>query len=119
MSNSNNGGIARYDGSSWLNAYTQNGGDLSDGSPDAVACDDMDTLYIGYYDNDVGIDRYSYSSGQWLSTLDNSNSGISDDGLWWDSMSWENGQLVLGHKDGTTGSGNNQQTSYGLSLIHI
>ena len=120
MSNNNNGGIARYDGGSgtWLSAFTYNGGDLSDDTPDAVTCDDTDTLYVGYYDNNIGIDRYSYSNARWMATLDNSNSGISNDGLWWDSIAWENGQLLLGHKFGTTGNGGNAQVSYGgFSLI--
>ena len=118
MSNSNNGGIARYDGSSWLSAFTSNSGDLSDDSPDAITCDDTDTLYVGYFDNNVGIDRYDYTNARWLATMDNSNSGISDDGIWWDSIDWYNGQLLLGHKYGTTGSGGNTQVSYGgLSLV--
>lgn len=111
MSNSWNGGIARYDGSAWVSSFTTSSG-LSDDTPVSVVCDDQDTLYVGFYDDGFGIDRYSYPRSLWLTTLDHSNSGISDSGLWWDSISWDNGQLAIGHRLDTNGNSNG-----GLSVI--
>ena len=111
MSSVPNGGVARYDGTTWITSFATSSG-LSDDNPVSVVCDDQDTLYIGYYDEGFGIDRYSYPRALWLSNLDNVNSGISDSGLWWDSISWNNGQLAIGHRLSNNGNNNG-----GVSVI--
>ena len=114
MSNNNNGGVARYNvNSGQWNSWTQSGGSLADDSPSAVVCDNQDTLYIGYFSPDQGIDRYSYSQSKFIRQIDESNNGISGDSVWWDTMAWSNGVLVIGHESGTTGNGGNSVTQYG------
>ncbi|MCS5537884.1 MAG: hypothetical protein NZ770_07240, partial [Candidatus Poseidoniaceae archaeon] len=114
MSNNQNGGVARYNvNTGQWSSWTQSGGSLADDSPSAVVCDNQDTLYIGYFSPDEGIDRYSYSQSKFIRQIDESNNGISGDSVWWDTMAWSNGVLVIGHESGTTGQGGNTITQYG------
>jgi len=119
MSNSFNGGVARYDlnTGSWTNSWTQSGGDLSDDAPSAVTCDDQDVLYIGYYQADAGVDRYDYQSTSFISQIDRASNGISSDRTWWDSIEWSSGKLAIGHGVGTTGGANGGTEVGGFSIL--
>jgi len=118
MSNNNNGGIGRFDTttSQW-SSWTQNGGSLSDDTPSAVACDNTDTLYIGYLSPDQGVDRYSYRNSKFISQIDEAGNGISGDGVWWDSIGWNNGVLVLGHEAEAAGNGGGTTQYGGFSML--
>ena len=77
-----NGGIARID---LQNASVQSGFDRSqlDGfAPASVACDTQDTLYIGYYNDNQPITRYSYASNAFLSSLTTSSHNLPSDRVW-------------------------------------
>jgi len=110
----NGGGVGRYNIStdSWeSNVWTQGGGGLDDDDAVALTCDDQNVVYIGYQDEGRGISRYDYTSSNWLTTLDSSD-GISEDSVWWDSLSWGGGILVIGHSFEDDSDG-------GISIIEV
>ena len=100
----NNGGIARLD---LQNASVNSGLDSSqlDGTaPASVTCDNQDTLYIGYYNDNQPISRYSYATSAFLSSLTTSSHNLPSDRVWYDAMSHSGTQLIVGHAVGNFGS---------------
>ena len=108
------GGVGRFNTvtDSWetTNLWENNNG-LDDDDAVALACDDQEVMYIAYQDEGHGITRYDYSSGNWLVTLDSSD-GISEEPVWWDSMDWGGGMLVVGHSYEDDSNG-------GMSIIEV
>ena len=99
-----NGGIARID---LQNASVQSDFDRSqlDGfAPASVACDAQDTLYIGYYNDNQPITRYSYVSNAFLSSLTTSSHNLPSDRVWYDGLAHSGTQLLVGHGIGASGS---------------
>lgn len=100
----NNGGIARID---LQNQTVLSGFDRSqlDGtSPASVTCDSADTLYIGYYNDNQPISKYSFSSNSFLASLTTTSHNLPSDRIWYDSLAHANGQLIVGHGIGNSGS---------------
>jgi hypothetical protein len=100
----NNGGIARID---LQNATVLSDFDRSqlDGTaPASVTCDNLDTLYIGYYNDNQPISRYSYSASAFLSSLTTASHGLPSDRVWYDALSHSGTQLIVGHAVGNSGS---------------
>jgi hypothetical protein len=98
-----NGGIARID--------LQNGtlsplaGTQLDGiGPASVTCDAQDTLYIGYYNDNQPVSRYSYVSGAFLSSLTTSSHNLPSDRVWYDGLAHSGTQLLVGHGIGLSGT---------------
>lgn len=105
------GGVARFDlnTNTWLTGWTQgsqqNRG-LGDDDAVALACDEIgDVVYIGFEQNNVGISRYSYTSGSWLASISETTNGIMPDQVFPDGMRWDNGVLMVSHTDEGGGSG--------------
>ena len=99
-----NGGIARLD---LQNQTTLSGFDRSqlDGTaPASVTCDSSDTLYIGYYNDNQPISKYSFSSNSFLASLTTVSHNLPSDRIWYDSLAHANGQLIVGHGLGSSGS---------------
>jgi type II secretory pathway pseudopilin PulG len=100
----NNGGIARFD---LQNATVESDFDRSDldgTGPASVACDSQDTLYIGYYNDNQPISRYSYASTSFLSSLTTTSHNLPSDRVWYDSLAHSGSQLIIGHAVGNSGS---------------
>ena len=100
----NNGGIARID---LANATVLSDFDRSqlDGTgPASVTCDNQDTLYIGYYNDNQPISRYSYSTSAFLGSLTTSSHNLPSDRVWYDALSHSGSQLIVGHAVGNSGS---------------
>ena len=100
----NNGGIARID---LTNATVLSDFDRSqlDGTgPASVTCDNQDTLYIGYYNDNQPISRYSYSTSAFLGSLTTSSHNLPSDRVWYDALSHSGSQLIVGHAVGNSGS---------------
>ena len=100
----NNGGIARLD---LQNATVNSGFDRSqlDGvGPASVTCDSQDTLYIGYYNDNQPISRYSYATSAFISSLTTSSHNLPSDRVWYDALSHSGTQLIVGHAVGNFGS---------------
>ena len=100
----NNGGIARLD---LQNATVLSDFDRSqlDGTaPASVTCDGLDTLYIGYYNDNQPISRYSYTASAFLSSLTTSSHNLPSDRVWYDALSHSGTQLIVGHAVGNSGS---------------
>ena len=100
----NNGGIARID---LANATVLSDFDRSqlDGTgPASVTCDNQDTLYIGYYNDNQPISRYSYATSAFLNSLTTSSHNLPSDRVWYDALSHSGSQLIVGHAVGNSGS---------------
>ena len=99
----NNGGIARID----LQNATVNSGlyssQLDGTAPASVTCDNQDTLYIGYYNDNQPISRYSYPTSGFLSSLTTSSHNLPSDPVWYDALSHSGTQLIVGHAVGNFG----------------
>ena len=63
----------------------------------SVACDSSETLYVGFYNNNQGISKYSYSTQQWLNQITTAANGLPSDLVWYDGLDWSNGRLIVGH----------------------
>ena len=109
----NQGGIARYDladhdndqlTNEWISAMTSGTSGLSNNDPRAVACDESNRiLYVGFDTEGVGLDRYSYNTKSYLSTLTSSD-GIGEDRIFPGGMVHENNVLLAAHQyDGEGG----------------
>ncbi|MFZ9048001.1 MAG: hypothetical protein ACO20Y_04320 [Poseidonia sp.] len=98
-----NGGIARIDlqnGTLSPLARTQ----LDGIGPASVTCDAQDTLYIGYYNDNQPVSRYSYVSGAFLSSLTTSSHNLPSDRVWYDGLAHSGTQLLVGHGIGLSGT---------------
>ena len=99
-----NGGIARID---LANYSVQSDFDQSvlDGfAPASVVCDTQGTLYIGYYNDNQPISRYSYATQNFLSSLTSSSHNLPSDRVWYDGLAHSGTQLIIGHGIGQSGS---------------
>ncbi|HIL65050.1 MAG TPA: hypothetical protein EYG33_02670 [Candidatus Poseidoniales archaeon] len=119
MNNNWNGGVARFDiaNDTWLSAFTQGNNGLADDTPGAVTCDSQDILYVGYYADDQPISRFNYNTGHWIGDIDQSSHGISSDRVYWDSLAWGGGRLMIGHGVGSTGGSGNGGSEGGFSTL--
>ena len=73
------GGIARFDLSDhdgdgvteeWITPITEDNSNMVDRDARALACDEQnEILYVGFDTDNVGIDRFDYSSNNFLDTL--------------------------------------------------
>ena len=72
---------------------------LSSGRVASVACDAVDTLYVGYDADDQGISKYDTVSGTWLAKITSAANGLPTDPVWLDAMDFSNGKLMIGYDD--------------------
>jgi hypothetical protein len=112
----NNGGVARLDlaNGTMIGSFTRADWNENYGEVSGVACDTTDTLYIAFYEDEADIKKYSYSTSAWITPITSATNGLPSDRVWWDSIGYANGGLVLGHGIGTSG---NNIIGGGLSLI--
>ena len=111
-----NGGVARIDLSTGNIGTSFTSGVLDDDAPGSVTCDQNDILYVGYNSDNEPISRYSYSTSSWLADIDYNNNRIPSDRIWWDTLEYGNGNLLVGHAIGTSGQ---NIVGGGLSIIPI
>jgi len=78
--------------------------DLDGNQPASVACDTSETLYVGYYQDNQPISKYSYTTSTWLTSLTQSSHNLPADRIWYDGLAHANGQLIVGHGIGSVGS---------------
>ncbi|DAC69044.1 MAG TPA: hypothetical protein D7I16_04980, partial [Candidatus Poseidoniales archaeon] len=82
----NNGGVMYMDlnTSSVVGSFTTSV--LSNGRVASVACDAVDTLYVGYDADNQGISKYDTVSGSWLAKITSASNGLPTDPVWLDAM---------------------------------
>ena len=100
----NNGGIARLDLQNQTALPGFDRSQLDGTAPASVTCDSSNTLYIGYYNDNQPISKYSFSSGSFLTSLTTASHNLPSDRVWYDSLAHANGLLVVGHGLGNSGS---------------
>tara|TARA_Y100000766_G_scaffold112496_1_gene96451 strand:- start:41069 stop:49372 length:8304 start_codon:yes stop_codon:yes gene_type:complete len=102
----NNGGVARLDlaNSTMVGSFTRADWNEGYGEVAGVACDTTDTLYVAFYEDEADVKKYSYSTGSWITPITSVSNGLPSDRVWWDAIDYANGQLVLGHGIGLSGS---------------
>ena len=100
----NNGGVARIDIQNQTVLPGFDRSQLDGTSPASVTCDSSDTLYIGYYNDNQPISKYSFSSNAFLPSLTTASHNLPSDRIWYDSLAHANGQLIVGHGIGNGGS---------------
>ncbi len=109
----NQGGVARFDladsdsdgiTGEWIDSLTEGGNNgLSDNDPRAVACDESNKiLYIGFDTTGVGIDRFNYNTGRFLSTLTSAD-GVSEDLIFPGGMLHDGNVLLSAHQFDNSG----------------
>ena len=111
------GGVARFDLSDtdgngiseeWIPPLTDNNDGtpssyLSDNDARALACDEANgILYIGFDTEDVGIDRFSYNSNDFLGSL-TIDRGVSGDRVFPGGMLHDDNLLLVAHYGGSGG----------------
>ena len=100
------GGIARFDladhdgngiTNEWLTPSTTSNSDLSNTDPRALACDDLNRiLYVGFDEENIGIDRYSYETDSFLPTITEQD-GISSAKVFPGGMLHHRNTLLISH----------------------
>ena len=100
----NNGGVARLDLQNDTLEADFDSSSLDGTGPAALACDAQDTLYIGYYNDNQPISRYSYASNSFISSLTTSSHNLPSDRVWYDGLAHSGSQLIVGHAVGNSGS---------------
>ena len=101
----NNGGIEQLDltTSTIVNTLTQ--ASLGQGEVSGVACDDStDTLYVTFYEDEEPIKKYNMNSGLFLSDITTQTHNLPSDRIWWDAIDYANGELIVGHGLGQSGT---------------
>ena len=95
----NNGGVVYMDlnSSSVKGSFTTSV--LSNGRVAAVACDSVDTLYVGYDADNQGISKYDTTIGTWLTKITTAANNLPEDPMWLDAMAYSNGKLMIGYDD--------------------
>ena len=103
------GGIARFDLSDhdgdgvteeWISPITEDNSNMVDRDARALACDEQnDILYVGFDTDNVGIDRFDYSSNNFLDTL-TPEMGVSEDPVFPGGMLFDEDLLLVAHFDG-------------------
>ena len=106
------GGVARFDladhdgnGTSeeWITPLIEDNSNIADRDARALACDESNNiLYIGFDTYDVGIDRFSYNSNNFIGTL-TTDRGISPDNVFPGGMIHDNNLLLVAHYGGNAG----------------
>ena len=106
------GGIARFDLSDhdgdgvteeWITPITEDNSNMVDRDARALACDEQnDILYVGFDTDNVGIDRFDYSSNNFLDTL-TPEMGVSEDPVFPGGMLFDEDLLLVAHFDGDGG----------------
>ena len=108
----NGGGIARFDLSDhdgdgvteeWITPITEDNSNMVDRDARALACDEQnEILYVGFDTDNVGIDRFDYSSNNFLDTL-TPEMGVSEDPVFPGGMLFDEDLLLVAHFDGEGG----------------
>ena len=95
----NNGGVVYMDlnSSSVKGSFTTSV--LSNGRVAAVACDSVDTLYVGYDADNQGISKYDTSANRWLAGITSGTNNLPTDPVWFDALDYANGKLMIGYDD--------------------
>ena len=106
------GGIARFDlgdhdgdgiTEEWLSPITNDNSNMADKDVRALACDEEnDIMYVGFDTDNVGIDRFDYSSNNFLATL-TPDMGVSEDPVFPGGMLYDEDLLLVSHYDGSGG----------------
>ena len=106
------GGIARFDLSDhdgdgvteeWITPITEDNSNMVDRDVRALACDEQnEVLYVGFDTDNVGIDRFDYSSNNFLDTL-TPEMGVSEDPVFPGGMLFDEDLLLVSHFDGEGG----------------
>ena len=106
------GGIARFDlgdhdgdgiTEEWLSPITEDNSNMADKDVRALACDEEnEIMYIGFDTDNVGIDRFDYSSNNFLATL-TPDMGVSEDPVFPGGMLYDDDLLLASHYDGSGG----------------
>ena len=100
-----NGGIEQLDLASSTITGTFTRATLGEGRVSGVACDtSTDTMYVTFYSDEEPIKKYSFTSGQWLPDITTQTHNLPSDRIWWDSIGYAAGKLVVGHGLGQEGS---------------
>ena len=106
------GGIARFDladhdgdgvTEEWISPITTDNSNLEDRDVRALACDEENAImYIGFDTDDAGIDRFDYSSNNFLGTL-TTDMGVSGNPVFPGGMLYDENLLLVSHYDGSGG----------------
>ena len=106
------GGIARFDLSDhdgdgvteeWITPITEDNSNMVDRDARALACDEQnEILYVGFDTDNVGIDRFDYSSNNFLDTL-TPEMGVSENPVFPGGMLFDEDLLLVAHFDGEGG----------------
>lgn len=106
------GGIARFDladndgdgiTQEWISPITIDNSNMADKDARALACDDEnDILYVGFDTESIGIDRFDYSSNNFLDTL-SPDMGVSDLPVFPGGMLYDEDLLLVSHFGGSGG----------------
>ncbi len=94
-----NGGVVYMDlnSSSVKGSFTTSV--LSNGRVAALACDSVNTLYVGYDADNQGISKYDTTTGTWLTKITSAANNLPEDPMWLDAMDYSNGKLMIGYDD--------------------
>ncbi len=106
------GGIARFDlgdhdgdgiTEEWLSPITNDNSNMADNDVRALACDEEnEIMYVGFDTDNVGIDRFDYSSNNFLATL-TPDMGVSEDPVFPGGMLYDDDLLLVSHYEGSGG----------------
>ena len=106
------GGIARFDladhdgdgiTEEWISPITIDNSNMADKDARALACDEEnEILYIGFDTENVGIDRFEYSSNNFLDTL-TPEIGVSENPVFPGGILYDEDLLLVSHYDGAGG----------------
>ncbi len=101
----NNGGIEQLDLSTSTIVNTLTQASLGQGEVSGVACDDStDTLYVTFYEDEEPIKKYNMNTGLFLSDITTQTHNLPSDRVWWDAIDYANGELIIGHGLGQSGT---------------
>jgi len=106
------GGIARFDlgdhdgdgiTEEWLSPITNDNSNMADNDVRALACDEEnEIMYVGFDTGNVGIDRFDYSSNNFLATL-TPDMGVSENPVFPGGMLYDDDLLLVSHYEGSGG----------------
>ena len=100
-----NGGIEQIDLSNDVIVNTLTRASLGDGRVSGVACDQStDTLYVTFYQDEEPIKIYDMNGGVFLSDITTQTHNLPSDRIWWDAIDYANGELIVGHGLGQSGT---------------
>lgn len=100
-----NGGIEQIDLVTDTVVNTLTRASLGEGRVSGVACDQStDTLYVTFYQDEEPIKKYNMNSGTFLADISTQTHNLPSDRIWWDAIDYANGELIVGHGLGQSGS---------------